>query len=374
MFKRMSIQTRVVLSTAAVLAIVCIAITVGIMTASRSEIIATLEINGIVSDSKQTAQGILHGGTKTGDYTFQIDALGIMTGVLKKSLLIMTVAILVGIIAVCFLVKQALRPVSQLCQTISKIDEKKLNQPLPVPPSKDEIAELTKSFNRMMARLNHSFEAQKQFSATAAHELKTPLSAILTNIDVLELDQHPAYAECLDTIAVAKENASRMKRLIQDLLQTYSSNLVSKKDPCDLEKICQKCCILYSETDKNAVAFSIEGSGIVEGDPLLLERAIGNLIGNAFRYNRPGGTVRITLTEETMTIRDTGSGIKESDLGRIFEPFYRADISRSRNSGGSGLGLSIAKNIFDAHNADISVESKVNEGTVFIVRFAGKTK
>lgn len=141
-----------------------------------------------------------------------------------------------------------------------------------------------------------------------------------------------------------------------------------------MEKICQKCCLLYSETDKNAVAFSIEGSGIAEGDPLLLERAIGNLIGNAFRYNRLGGTVRITLTEETMTIRDTGSGIKESDLERIFEPFYRADISRSRNSGGSGLGLSIAKNIFDAHNAGISVESKVNAGTVFTVRFTTRTK
>lgn len=360
MFDRMPIRMRVILPTALVLVIVCVAITLGITAAARSEIVATLEIDG-------AAQGTLYGGTMIGDHTFRIDAYDLIEAVLKKSLLIMTTAILAGIVTVWLLIKQALRPVSHLCRIISTIDEKKLNAPLPIPPSKDELAELTKAFNRMMARLNRSFEAQKQFSATAAHELKTPLSAILANIDVLELDESPSYAECMDTIAVVKENASRMNRLIQDLLQSYSATLAQEKSVCDLNKICETCCRLSAGTEKNAVAFSIEGEGTAEGDPLLLERAVGNLIGNAFRYNRPGGTVEITLAGNTMQICDTGIGIGESDLERIFEPFYRADRSRF---GGNGLGLSIAKTILEAHHAELSVESRVNEGTTFTVRFA----
>lgn len=363
MFKRMSIRMRVILPAALVLVIVCLILTIGIYSISSGQMISYMGEFEVAENNEP------HVGNSIGREVLMADSSGVVEGILKKALWIMLVCIVFGIAGIWILVKLALSPVSDLSRQIADVNEQKLNRPLRMPSSKDEIAELTASFNRMLEKLNASFEAQRQFSATAAHELKTPLSSIITNVEVLELDENPSYEECLETIMLVKENAFRMEQLVMDLLNTYSVNAVVKNEVCDVRSICEKNCKAQAELDQKGIVFKIHGNLSIQGDPLLLDRAIGNLISNAFRYNREKGRVTIQLFENTLLISDTGIGIQETDLNRIFEPFYRADISRSRELGGSGLGLSIAKQIFDNHGATVQITSEPTIGTKVTVHF-----
>lgn len=390
MLKRISIRAKVVLAAVMVLTVVCVTITVGIVSVSRGRLLvydverteSSGEMGRVVEDGSTT---IFSGNIdQSKDFSESEDeekqefvmtenliaeASGVMTGIMIDAFWIMLVSLLVGTAAIWLIVGKALRPLTRFSEAISEIDEKKLNQPLELPKSQDEVADMTKSFNCMLERLNHSFEVQKRFSATAAHELKTPISSIISNVEVLELDEHPSCDEYQETIAVVKENAFRMEQLVLDLLTSYSTGMVLKKEACNLRTICEKCCKACSEADRNGIVYEITGEQTVEGDSLLLERAVGNLISNAFRYNHPGGTVTVDMGENQLTVSDTGVGIPEEDLEKIFEPFYRVDMSRSRELGGSGLGLAIVKNILDAHNANIAVDSIEGEGTIFTIHF-----
>lgn len=362
MFKRMSIRMRIILPVVLVLIMICITLTVGIYNASSAEMVTYTGDFMLPADSELSGDDIAV-------EIFVDDGADIIQGVLLESLWLMLICIVVGAVCVWFVVKVALRPVSELSNQIAHINEQQLSHPVTVPASKDEIAELAVSFNRMLGRLNSSFEAQKRFSATAAHELKTPLSSIITNVEVLELDEHPTYEECLETITLVKDSAVRMEHLVLDLLNSYSTGEVRKKETCDLREMCEKNCRVQAEIDRKGVTYKITGELSVQGDPLLLERAIGNLISNAFRYNRANGSLKICLSEKRLRITDTGIGIPEEHLDHIFEPFYRVDISRSRILGGSGLGLSITKQILDNHNAEIIIDSQPDKGTDIQVFF-----
>lgn len=363
MFKRMSVRMRVTLSVALVLVIVCLILTIGLYRVSSSKMVYFVAGFGLTEDSE------LYSENFAGRKVIMADCSLVIKEILRKSLFIMLGCIIVGIAGIWILVKLALHPVSDLSNRIADINAQKLSRPLPVPASGDEIAKLTDSFNRMLERLNASFEAQKRFSATAAHELKTPLSSIITNVEVLELDEHPSYEECLETINLVKESAFRMEQLVLDLLNTYSNGTVLKKEACDVRAICEKNCKVQAGLDRKGVTFEICGELSVQGDSFLLDRAIGNLISNAFRYNRANGNVTIQLSKGILQIKDTGIGIPKPDLKRIFEPFYRVDVSRSRTLGGSGLGLSITKQIFDNHNAAVQVTSQPEIGTTVAVYF-----
>lgn len=372
MFKRMSIRMRVTLLVALVLIFICTALTVGIyglttIKYSSSEA-GMMNYVGVMpstdGESIDTTENIEVEISVT-------DPSAVIMGVLVEALWIMLLCILIGIFAVWFVVKLALRPVTELSCQIAKINEQRLSHSVTVPPSKDELSELAVSFNNMLARLNFSFDAQKRFSATAAHELKTPLSSIITNVEVLELDEHPSYEECMETIMLVKENASRMEHLVLDLLHTYSAGEKLKKEACNLREICDKNCKAQAELDHKNVTYKVSGELTIQGEPLLIERAIANLISNAFRYNHVNGSVFIQMSGNKLTISDTGIGISEEHLERIFEPFYRVDISRSRVLGGSGLGLSIVKQILDSHNAQITISSQPEKGTDIQISFEG---
>lgn len=362
MFKRMSLQMRVVFPVMLVLIVICVTLTVGIYNASKAEIVSYTGDFVMAEDSEYNDSDI-------GVEISVEDGSDIIVGVLAESLWIMVICIVVGSVSVWLIVKLALKPVSKLSNQISQVNEHQLSHPVTVPESKDEIADLAISFNRMLGRLNSSFEAQKRFSATAAHELKTPLSSIITNVEVLELDEQPTYEDCLETITLVKDNATRMEHLVLDLLHTYSTGEIQKKEACNLREICEKNCEIQKAIDRKGISYEIIGEGIVQGDALLLERAVGNLISNAFRYNHVNGSVKIHLSDKNLCISDTGIGIPEKQIKRIFEPFYRVDVSRSRILGGSGLGLSITKQILDNHKADIFVYSQEGQGTDIQIYF-----
>jgi len=272
--------------------------------------------------------------------------------------------ILVGTFGVYYITGQALKPITALTISIEDIDENNLKTKIKHCHSEDEVSRLTHSFNNMLEKLNRSFEHQRLFAQNAAHELKTPLTSIITNIDVLQMDEQPNTDDYREVVEVVKASTKRLIELVNGLLEMNNAiddrnlELLSCRDL--FEKIAYE--MQEAIVDKN-ISVSIVGDCKISGDRHLLERAFSNLIQNAVRYNVRDGSVRIVLDSGIITIEDSGIGIPEENLNSIYEPFYCVDKSRSKNYGGNGLGLAITKSIFDMHNIRIQVTSDFGQGT-----------
>jgi len=264
---------------------------------------------------------------------------------------------------------KTLKPLRTFADRIEDIDENSLNAQVVLPPNSSEVSRLTDSFNNMLEELNNAFTNKKLFAAHAAHELKTPLTNILTNIEVMQMEAEPTTDDYKEVIEITKANVERLTILIQDLLhfnaEIDNTNFANINTDKLFEKIREDISPLLYE---KCIAVHIEGRTSIHGDKDLLERAFFNLIQNAVKYNTENGEIRIVSHDDTITIEDTGIGIPEECLLQIFEPFYCVDKSRSRKLGGSGLGLSITKQIFDKHALKIVVSSEVGKGTKFVIR------
>jgi len=284
--------------------------------------------------------------------------------------IIITIAfILVGAVLAFVISGQTLKPIKTLAKKIEDIDANNLHTQIEPPQTKDELSRLTNSFNSMLSKLNRSFESQRLFAQNAAHELKTPLASIMTNIDVLQLDEEPSIEEYKEVVGVVKNSTLRLIELVEGLLsinnavdetrwQTFNTGEVFETIVNDLD----------DDIERKKLKIDLSGKCRINGDKALLERALHNLVHNAVRYNVHGGSVKIQLEENAIFIEDSGIGIPEENLGRIFEPFYCVDSSRSKKLGGHGLGMSIAKNIFDMHNIKISVYSQLGNGTKIVLK------
>ncbi|MCL2703811.1 MAG: HAMP domain-containing histidine kinase [Defluviitaleaceae bacterium] len=238
------------------------------------------------------------------------------------------------------------------------------------PKSNDEISRLTRSFNNMLGKLNRSFENQRLFAQNAAHELKTPLASIMANIEVLQLDGEPPADEYKEVIDIVKSDTHQLIELVEGLLSI--NNMIDEaiwqsfggKDI--FQKIINE---LKDDIEQKRIRVAITGDCRIKSDKPLLERAFLNLVLNAVRYNVDKGTVNISLSEGSIIIEDSGIGMSDENLGHIFEPFHCADKSRSKKLGGHGLGMSIVKNIFDKHNMEVIISSKLGEGTKIIINY-----
>lgn len=217
--------------------------------------------------------------------------------------------------------------------------------------------------------------AQRNFSSAAAHELKTPLACIATNIDVLELDDNPNLEDYKETIEVAKRNTSRLMELVDDLLEMRGNDQNAQEDETiSLSEIFDEIVEeLADDVAEKDIDVNIEcNHDEIFGNRPLLYRAFYNLVENAVKYNQVGGRIDIsshmTLGDKVIvSVEDTGVGIPQSELKHIFEPFYRVDKSRSRRIGGSGVGLSIVENVIERHNGTVLVRSNEDAGTCFEV-------
>lgn len=277
----------------------------------------------------------------------------------------MLIMILLGIGTSYFIAGKALKPVTNLSKSIENIDESNLFQKLEGFDTNDEIARLAVSFNNMILKLEKAFTNQKHFAANAAHELKTPLASIIANIDVLQMDEAPSLQEYKEVLEDTLANVQRLSTLVYDLLKMNSALNVKNCEHFNLKVMFDEIALTLSESSK-AKNVHIENNIsdiMLLGDKVLLQRAFFNLVQNAVKYNKTNGEVEINavMSEDavTVSIKDTGIGIPEEDQENIFEPFYRIDNSRSRELGGSGLGLSIVKTIIDKHNGKILVESEL---------------
>jgi len=259
-------------------------------------------------------------------------------------------------------------PIKALSSSVEGIEAEKLDVSLPIPKSHDEISQLTVSFNGMLDKLHRSFESKQLFAQNAAHELKTPLTIIRAHMQALKMDHEPIvedYEEVLDEIY---NNTERMIGLVEGLLAMGKSAAETHLTLFHGRELFERMLLDLKESiHAKHLNIQINGEVTFKGEKNLLPQAFFNLIHNAVRYNREGGSISVTMSENQIIIEDTGIGIPPESIEQLFDPFYCVDKSRSKKLGGNGLGLAITKNILDAHDMRIDITSEVGVGTTISI-------
>jgi heavy metal sensor kinase len=275
-----------------------------------------------------------------------------------------------------FLAGKAFKPIREIASTTRHITVNNLDARITVPVAHDDIGQLASTINGMLDRLSLSFQKTTQFTADASHELRTPLTIMQGELEIA-LRGERSTEEYIDTLGSSLEEVERMSKIVNDLLLLSKSDMgqeLTAQDPVDLEILLDSLLPpfkLMAAEQNIKLSSSIESVATVFGDQLRLRQLLVNLLTNAIRYTPAGGQVNLSLKNVDsgveIAVADTGIGIPEEDIARIFDRFYRADKARSRQYGGSGLGLSIVKSIVDSHGGTIKVDSVVDEGSVFKV-------
>ena len=312
---------------------------------------------------------------------------------LLRSVIATTIIILLSSVCTYFLTKKTLTPLQKLTSEVSQIQAQNLSTQLAVPNSKDEIAQLTSSFNEMLTRLDNAFSTQKQFSANAAHELRTPLAVLQTNLEVFEKKQEPEMVEYQQLFTMIKEQTARLSQLVGTLLDMTNLKSVPRTDHvsleelvdevfCDLDPVAEKAGISIhfddsSSQDWHTDVHTPDASALnnnirnITGSYVLLYRAVYNLVENAIKYNRPNGSVTVSVKEKNgqamILVKDTGIGISPENQKKIFDPFFRVDKSRSRAMGGAGLGLALVDSIAKEHRGTVKVLESSSAGSTIVL-------
>lgn len=310
------------------------------------------------------------------DITFTIRAAGTRFNVWGIAGLFLMLVFGTG--AAWFMAGKVLKPLGELSNTIEEISGNDLSRRVDkeIQDRQDEIGRLALSFNNMMDKVGASFDRQRRFSASAAHELKTPLATMLVNLEVMELDGQTSPARMEKVLSVVKTNTERMIRLTEDLFRLTSDKDSEMGEEVLLgEAVAIAVDELSSLLQEKHLTVSVQDmAGIkMTGNRVMIYRAMSNLIENAAKYNCDGGSINVTAEAAdhnvTVKIADTGIGIPEEDLPHIFEPFYRVDRSRSRAVGGAGLGLSLVGDIVEKHGGKTAIRSVPGVGTEITVVF-----
>ena len=294
---------------------------------------------------------------------------------LLRSVIATTTIILLSSVCTYFLTKKTLTPLQKLTSEVSQIQAQNLSTQLSVPNSKDEIAQLTSSFNEMLTRLDNAFSTQKQFSANAAHELRTPLAVLQTNLEVFEKKQEPEMVEYQQLFTMIREQTTRLSQLVGTLLDMTNLKSVPRTDQVALEELVDEVfCDLDPVAEKAGISIHFDDSSSqdshtdVTGSYVLLYRAVYNLVENAIKYNRPNGSVTVSVKEKNsqvmILVKDTGIGISPENQKKIFDPFFRVDKSRSRAMGGAGLGLALVDSIAREHGGSVKVLESNEKGSI----------
>lgn len=286
-----------------------------------------------------------------------------------KSLAITLIITLTVSFLMYLIVGYALYPLRELTLKIEDIQAKNLKEPILSKSNSTEIERLTLAFNRLLLRLEETFATQRQFSANAAHELRTPLAVMSTKFEVFEKNKNPDEADYKEAIGMARSQTDRLSHVIDILLEMTELQSAPKSDSISLSEITEEViCDLVAVAEKKSISLvQDDGEARLTGSDTLVYRAIYNLIENAIKYNKEGGKVSVAITEDEsfakVIITDTGSGIAKEDWDKIFEPFFRVDKSRSRSMGGAGLGLALVKEIAVRHGGDVKVVESSDRGS-----------
>lgn len=294
----------------------------------------------------------------------------------KNSLIISAVLALLGGVATYFISGHALRPIREFSDKIEEVQAQNLADSRLDENKVKELNQMSVSYNKMLGRLSDAFEIQRQFTANAAHELRTPLALMQVQLDSYNSGQHPGNdADTVQTIKMVTEQNDRLSKMVKTLLDMSELQTVSRDETIMVDALVDE---VLADLEPLAREKEVELTGNCEaitivGSDILIYRLVYNLVENAIKYNHPGGQVTVNASRKEkcvcLSVADTGNGIPEELRERVFEPFFRVDKSRSRALGGVGLGLALVHEIVRVHDGNITVRSNPSGGTVFEVMF-----
>ena len=281
------------------------------------------------------------------------------------------VTLLSGILAY-FVSGRALKPLRSFA---SQVEQVQLNNLADMRIDEDVIPEfqqLSRSFNQMLERLNNAFAAQRQFTGNAPHELRTPLALMQAQLELFSSEHPDVLPETAEFLTLLREQTERLTQMTKTLLEMSNLQQVARNEQLQLAPMVEEIFTdLTPLAEKRGITLTADGDGVMTGSDALIYRLLFNLTENAVKYNRPGGSVQVTVTQEPekilIRVSDTGCGIPEEYQHSIFQPFFRVDKSRSREYGGTGLGLSLVWEIADLHGGCVWVEASSEKGSTLAV-------
>ncbi len=372
--KRLSLQWRITLMTVLLIGITCVAMNLLLCTSG-------VYYMDTIADSLQGGGTVIlnDGGAASFDpqliapneeLTIVVD--GVQGRFRTTNWYITAVVTLLSGILAYFVSGRALKPLRSFT---SQVEQVQLNNLADMRIDEDVIPEfqqLSRSFNQMLERLNNAFSAQRQFTGNAAHELRTPLALMQAQLELFSAEHPDVRPETAEFLTLLREQTERLIQMTRTLLEMSNLRQVERNERIQLAPMIEEIFTdLAPLSDKLGVTLTAEGDGIMTGSDALIYRLIFNLTENAVKYNRPGGSVRVSVTQELkkllLRVSDTGCGIPEVYQRSIFQPFFRVDKSRSREYGGAGLGLSLVWEIADLHGGSVWVEESSEKGTTIAV-------
>ena len=380
--KRMSLQWRLTCITTLCIAIICGCLTMFVYKNGVYYIDSlkdAVESQGDEKGNKSDEIYISIPDDKWDEFAdeFSVQVYNNKTNYKRNSLIITVLLALLGGVVTYFISGHALRPIREFSDKIEEVQAQNLSDSRIEENNVKELNQLGISYNKMLERLSDAFEIQRQFTANAAHELRTPLALMQVQLDLYNSASHPGNdADTLQTIKMVTEQNDKLNRMVKTLLDMSELQTVGRDDKIILDAIVEE---VLADLEPLAVEKNIKLIGKCEdatmiGSDILIYRLVYNLVENAIKYNHPLGQVTVTAYQRNkhvyLSVEDTGSGIPKELRERVFEPFFRVDKSRSRELGGVGLGLALVHEIVRVHDGSICIKSGKTGGTIFEVTFA----
>ena len=380
--KRMSLQLRLTCITTLCIAIICGCLTMFVYKNGVHYIDSlqdAVESQGDEKGNKSDEIYISIPDDKWDEFAdeFSIQVYNNKADYKRNSLIITVLLALLGGVVTYFISGHALRPIREFSDKIEEVQAQNLSDSRIEENNVKELNQLGISYNKMLERLSEAFEIQRQFTANAAHELRTPLALMQVQLDLYNSASHPGNdADTLQTIKMVTEQNDKLNRMVKTLLDMSELQSVGRDDKIILDAIVEE---VLADLEPLAVEKNIKLIGKCEdatmiGSDILIYRLVYNLVENAIKYNHPLGQVTVTAYQRNkhvyLSVEDTGSGIPKELRERVFEPFFRVDKSRSRELGGVGLGLAFVREIVRVHDGSICIKSGKTGGTIFEVTFA----
>lgn len=382
MMRRMSLQWRITIITTLFIAVICGCLTMFVYKNGVYYIDLlqdTVDAKGDGESGKETDEIYINiPDDKWDDFAndFSLQVYNNKADYKKKSLLFSTLLALLGGVVTYYIVGHALKPLKKFSNKIEEVQAQNLSDSRIEENEVKELNQLSVSYNKMLERLSEAFEVQRQFTANAAHELRTPLALMQVQLDLYNSTEHPGNDECTGhTIAMITEQNERLSKMVKTLLDMSELRITVRDEKIMVDALVEE---VLEDLEPLAAEKNVELIGkckpvTMTGSDILIYRLVYNLVENAIKYNHPEGKVTVTACQKEkkviLSVADTGSGIPGELRERVFEPFFRVDKSRSRELGGVGLGLALVHEIVKAHDGSISIKDNPSGGTVFEVVF-----
>ena len=371
--KKLSLQWRITLMTALLIGVTCVAMNYLLGCSGRhymDSIGTSIQFSG---DAAGGEPAFFDPALAEDDQELTIIIHGAQASFITTNWYITAAVMVLGGVLAYFVSGHALKPLHSFAAQVEKVEPNNLTDMKITEEVLPEFRQFSRSFNQMLDRLDEGFTAQRQFTGNAAHELRTPLALMQARIELFAAEHPSMPPETAEFLTLLREQTERLTQMTKTLLEMSALQSVPRNDRIQLAPMMEEILTdLAPLAEKNGITLTCGGDGAMTGSDGLLYRLLFNLTENAIKYNRPGGTVRLTVQKEAarlvIRVADTGCGIPESYRESIFQPFFRVDKSRSREYGGVGLGLSLVWAIAELHGGSVCVEDSSEAGTTIAVQ------